>query len=393
MLDGSGLRVYRYVSIQKPAGRIFYQRESRKASRTPRIYFPRHLKPGTDEFDEAYKRVHRGEQPAQPTDDRPKLERAGNNTLRWLIERFYGSPVWEALDAKTTQPKRRRILDGICQEKHEATGLLYADLPLADLHEGHVAKLRDLKKAAPGTANERVKAMRAVCGWGSDKKSFPGQTPLLPRNPAAEVDYMTTNSDGHRAWEETDAETYCSVYALGMMERLCFDLLIYTGARVSDIARMGLPSIVKTDEGDELHFTEYKGRNKGKPKHHKMPLLAALRESIDAYYAQNQIVAPTFLTTQSREPFEEHYLSQRFAVWCKRAGISAGLTAHGVRKLSAIMMALNGATVPEMMRFFGWRKPEQAMFYVEQAESRLLERKAGKRLAERRETKILRMVR
>lgn len=345
MLDGSGWRVYRYVSIQQPGNRIFYQRDSRKGQRTPRVYFDRELIPGSDEFDAAYNRIHRGEhKPAEKKD--PKT---ATNTLRWLVEQHYASKAWEKLDEKSTRPKRRNILDGVCLEWHKTADREYGALPLAKLKPAHIKALRDLKQDVPGTANERVKALRSLFAWASDEDQHETD-PLMKDNPAAAVNYLKVVSDGHTPWEERDAELYEAAYPLGTMKRLAFDLFLYTGGRVSDAHRMGLGMIVN----GELHFTEHKGRNRGKPKRHRLPILAPLRASIDAFYAGTNVRRMTFLTTEKDTAFSAHYLSQRFSLWSQEGGIDKGKTAHGIRKLAAIRCVLAGATDAQLEALFGW---------------------------------------
>jgi integrase len=50
---------------------------------------------------------------------------------------------------------------------------------------------------------------------------------------------------------------------------------------------------------------------------------------------------------------------------------------HGLRKASAVYLAYKGATVKQLMDWFGWRSPRQALYYVEQAEKAKLNKQTA----------------
>jgi integrase len=52
-------------------------------------------------------------------------------------------------------------------------------------------------------------------------------------------------------------------------------------------------------------------------------------------------------------------------------------TLHGLRKAAAVRLAELGATVEELMSFFGWRSPKMALYYVREANKRKLNRRAA----------------
>jgi hypothetical protein len=61
---------------------------------------------------------------------------------------------------------------------------------------------------------------------------------------------------------------------------------------------------------------------------------------------------------------------------CDEAGLSQ-CAAHGLRKAAAVRHALNGATAPELMAWFGWKTLAEAQRYCEMANRIKLAQAAG----------------
>src|SRR5215470_9644665 len=110
MRDGSGTRHYKYTleSMDRHGNvRVYFQR--RKGD--PRIRLRE--RPGTPEFEREYQRAFVGETAIEMA-AKSAARKASDGSLRWLCERYFESAAFRRLDPKTTQPRRRRILDEIC---------------------------------------------------------------------------------------------------------------------------------------------------------------------------------------------------------------------------------------------------------------------------------------
>jgi hypothetical protein len=57
---------------------------------------------------------------------------------------------------------------------------------------------------------------------------------------------------------------------------------------------------------------------------------------------------------------------------CRAAGVPG--SAHGLRKLAAIRLALADATIPQLNAIFGWTGSEMAMYYIDMADRAQLAR-------------------
>jgi integrase len=301
-------------------------------------------RPGTVAFEAEYGRVSEGIFVK-------KSAPARQGSMAWLCEQYYASPVFKRLDP-STQKQRRRFLDPICARCGER--------PYKALLPQHVVQFRDEKAAQPDSANALVQAIRSVFGWACEPEYA-----LAISNPALGIKKLAPlKPGGHEPWPLADVAKFCAAYPLGTRERLSLDLFRYTGCRLSDAILFGPP----TEENGELVFVEYKGRQK-KPKKHYLPILPALRASIDA----TPTGLKTYLVNSRGEPFKAPTFSLFMRTACRAVGIKAGLSSHGIRKLAAEQCAENGASTKQLMAMFGWVTISMAEHYTRGAELRRLE--------------------
>ena len=215
---------------------------------------------------------------------------------------------------------------GSRQYKFLVEGSLVVNWQFGTMEPRHVAQLRDEKAAIPEAANSIVKALRAVFGCACSKEYG-----LAARNPAKEVGYLEPNNpDGHRTWTEAEVANYEARHPLGTKARLALDMLMYTGVRISDLARLSRTMVRVDPDGEKLVFTEYKGRARAK-KTHGLPILAPLRVSPDAYAAAGAKQHLVFLVTEFGQPYSIKGLGQWVVSQCRIAGLESGLSAHGIR--------------------------------------------------------------
>jgi integrase len=150
---------------------------------------------------------------------------------------------------------------------------------------------------------------------------------------------------------------------LSTKARLALGLLMFTGARRSDVVRLGWPMV----RDGILNWVQHKGRNK-EPVEVTIPMLPKLRSIIEA----TPIVGTaTFLVTQYGRQFTAEGFGNKMADWCKEAGLP-GLNSHSVRKAAATRMADRGAGANALMAWFGWLDIKQAELYTREAERKHL---------------------
>jgi integrase len=184
---------------------------------------------------------------------------------------------------------------------------------------------------------------------------------------------------GHLPWHSDEMDQYANHFDYGTKARLAFELLLQLGQSKCDIVRIG-PQHVKDGM---LVFSRKKTGVE-----FTCEILPPLRTAIEAMgkpKAINGVVPLTFLVTEQGKPFSANGFSAKLRQWTDEASLprkdaetgKPRCTAHGLRKSSATRMADMGVPLHDMMRWFGWKTPEEALHYIETAEKR----KAAKRTA------------
>jgi integrase len=335
MRDRSGVLNLRFLveDVDRHGNvRVYLRRNGRKV----RL----HERPGTEAFMVEYRCALAG-----PTPDGPAPPRkAPPGSLRRLIELYYGSAEFQLLKRGHV---RRQILDKLCEQ--------HGDKPYARLESQHVRQLRDERASHPEAANARVKALRAVFGWGIEA----GHTQT---NPARDVPYLRSGSDGFHTWTVEEVRQFEARHHIGTKPRLALDLLLLTGVRRSDAVKLGR----QMERDGWLQFTETKGVSR-KVKVRAVPLLPALRTTIEATPSGHL----TYLVTAFGKPFTANGFGNWFRRHCDEAGLPH-CSAHGLRKAGATIAAERGATEHQLMAIYGWESPKQAAIYTRKADRRKL---------------------
>ena len=231
----------------------------------------------------------------------------------------------------------------------------------------HVLALVEAKAEFPEAANGRIKALRQVFRWACDPKDKQGARPLASHNPARDVAYRKPkNEDGFYTWTREEIAQYQAHWPVGTRARLALDLFFYTGVRASDACRLG-PQMERAapKKGDArrwLHFTEFKGRRNA-PKQRAIPILPALRASIDATPSGHLAY---IVTEFSRPHSSAKSFANRFKAWCVAAGLPH-CSCHGMRKAAAVIASENGADHEDLKAMFGWTTYKQADLYIRKA--------------------------
>jgi integrase len=218
-----------------------------------------------------------------------------------------------------------------------------------------VRALRDRKAATPEAANERLKALRQVFLMAINND-------LAERNPARDVPYIRTGSQGFHTWTFEEVRRYEVRHPVGTKARLALALLLFTGQRRSDVVRFGRQHA----KGGWLTFTQTKNQ-KRRPVTLSIPILPELQTILDAMPSSNM----TFLVTEFGKPFTSNGFGNRFRKWCDEAQLPH-VSAHGLRKAGAVIAAENGASERQLMAVFGWSTMKEAARYTRAARQKVL---------------------
>jgi integrase len=198
---------------------------------------------------------------------------ASAGSLKWLCEAYYGSAEFKLLDPSTSRV-RRNLLDELCR--------IHGEKPANLMEVRHVRNIRDARANHPEAANAILKALRQVFSYGVDAE-------LVDQNPAKDVPYLKSGSQGFHSWTPEDLRQFEDRHPVGTKARLAFAFLFETGQRRSDVIKFGRQHI----RDGCISFTQHKNRNR-KPVSLSIPLflnyrkLSRLRHAaISRFWSQN----------------------------------------------------------------------------------------------------------
>ncbi len=307
---------------------------------------------GSREFLIDYQRAESGEAYKQKKKAKEKSQTGRPGTLGWLCIQYFKSPMYRQLDASTRRT-RRSILERFCQNHGDG------EKPYAKLLPRHLRIRRDEMIKTPAAANTMIKTMRQLF-------RFAVRYDLHDTNPAAQVEYLTTNAEGYHSWSLDEIEAYEKAHPFGSMARLALALALYTGQRRSDLVRFGWKDVREDEEGVLwIGFTQHKGRNR-----HPITLEIPIIPELQRYLADDRVGDTTFLMSEYGKPFTAAGFGNRFRKWCDAAGLGH-CSVHGLRKAAAARLAELGCSEFEIMAITGHQTSKEVTRYTKGASQKL----------------------
>jgi integrase len=289
---------------------------------------------GTPEFDAAYRAALSGEAPAP-------VKGVSAGTVAWPIERYRDSQAWATLS-----PATRKLREGIFRRIIEKGGAQ----PFKLLGPSKIQAALDAQKDTPFQATKFLDAMRGLFKWALEAKH-------VTVDPTFGIRAKKPKTEGFKVWSEDEVALFERKWPVGTRERLAFDLLVYTGLRRGDVARLGRQHV---KDGVITLRTEKTGQVV------TLLILPALAESIAATRTGDL----AFIIGEKGRPMVKEAFGNWFREVCNAAGVTG--SAHGLRKLGATRAADNGATEAQLEAIFGWRGGGMASLYTRQANRKRL---------------------
>jgi hypothetical protein len=262
---------------------------------------------------------------------------------------YYQSPAFTKGLATITQKNRRNILEAFRNDHGgKRVALMHTQALQAILSGKGAIVQRNWRKALRGFVDHCL-----VLG-------------MMKVDPLAGVKLAKTKkSKGFHTWTEDEIAKYRECYPSGSKPRLALELLLQTGHARADAVRMGRQHIKSGKLSMERQKTKVQ---------FDIPLLPDLISEL-ALHKPEQL---TLLVNDKGQPFTAGAFGNWFADRCKEAGVPG--RAHGLRKAAAVRHALNGATAPELMAWFGWKTIGEAQRYIEEANRIRLAESAGAKM-------------
>jgi integrase/recombinase XerD len=291
------------------------------------------------------------EQWAEAGKQKPLPVRIDPRSVAALAISYQGSDSWNAL-APSTREMRKRILDKIVADRGAAI--------VKGLLEEHIKK--DLKGMKAGSANNRLRIWRVLLTHAVEEE-------WIDRNPAHQVLKRKTKVNPREPWWEEQVEMFRARWPIGTKQRLAFEILHWSGGRLSDAVEFGWQKV----RDGWLHYFQKKT---GGPC--TCPITDQLPGYLSHFEADRQMLLACldaakdnmmWILTDYGRPRSEKAISNWFSEACDDAKLD-GYTAHGLRKTRAIFMAEAGASTHQIGAWVGHEDLKEIKRYTRGARQR-----------------------
>jgi integrase len=145
---------------------------------------------------------------------------------------------------------------------------------------------------------------------------------------------LKNTTEGYRTWTDAEIQQFIARHPIGTKAYLAFMLLLDTGVRRGDVVDLGRQHIRHDLLPKQPHGYLSIEQNKTGTLV-EVPVTDALQAAIDATPSNHL----TFLVTSRGEPFTDAGFTNWFRDRCNEAGLPNGLSAHGLRKARARLIA------------------------------------------------------
>ena len=304
------------------------------------------------EFDAAYDALIAGRMaPKAPREKRSRADTSGS--IGWFIEKFLASDYFVGRDGRKpryslgTQLNYRPALETIRIKLGPA---LLADLT-PDNVDVYLAKVQ--REHTPAVAMRHKVLLSNLWKFARGFSEFKrgGKT-----NPTADVGSLYKVEQEHEPWPDNVQERFIAACDKNLY--LGFHLLLCTAQRVSDVVKM------KWSDFNGTHFRIVQQKT-------CTDMWVKAPKKLRDLLARTERVHENILTHKWRKPYTRDSLGHRIKEVLTANGDNR-YTTHGLRKNAGIMLAENGATVPQIMAALGHTTPKLALYYCRLAQQKLL---------------------
>ena len=189
----------------------------------------------------------------------------------------------------------------------------------------------DARAATPAIARNFLGTLRALFQWALSREH-------IEVDPTVGIKSGRIRGDGFHAWTAEELARFEAHWPVGTRERLAYDLMLWTGLRRGDAARVGPQHVI--DGRIELATAKTGQRV-------SIRILEPLARSIAAVPCGKE----SFVARLDDKPMVKEGFGNWFSEACRAARVPG--SAHGLRKALAIKLALSGAADREIGAILG----------------------------------------
>lgn len=290
---------------------------------------------GTKEFNEKYEALLAG----KPI---PGKEKEAVGTIAWMIDQYRNSGAFKELAASTRRQREtylRQMELAIGKEQYK--GFKRADMQASV----------DKRRSRPSDANKFIKAMKHLFKWAEVALNH-------EVNPTNGITKVKDKTDGFPPWEPEHVQQFREYWAISTKERMVMEMFLWWGLRVSDMVRLG-----------KQHFKNGIGGITAQKNDVFIPL--SMTDYLQHVIDNTPTGDLTFIITEYGRPRSVKGLGMWFSRAASSAGLQ-GLSAHGLRKTAATLLAEASGTESELKAAFGWTSNYESSRYTKKAKRKKL---------------------
>src|SRR5450759_1713818 len=263
--------------------------------------------------------------------------RSIEGSLGRLINEYYGSRPFLNLKPSSRQIYRY-VLEPLAKVHGHRTALI--------THKQASKLIAEIGATKPGMANLTKSVLQKLMKHAI-KANWRDDNPI--------IGIETFKRGTHHTWNEGELKTFEKRWPLGTRQRLAYALLLYTGQRVGDVAKMNRGDVV----GGELHVIQQKT---GTELH--LPFAAEIQKALAADPAKGL----TLIGREDGKPMTRAGLTRFMADAIAEAGLPAKCVSHGLRKATMRRLAEAGKTTKQIAAVSGHKSLREVERYTDAAE-------------------------
>jgi integrase len=231
---------------------------------------------------------------------------------------------------------------------------------VAGMKQEHVDTLLAKRADTPGTAHTALKMLRVLMKHAR-------KTGVRADNPTLDVRAFKLGE--HHTWDDEEIAQFEARWPLGTRERTVFALLLYTGQRVGDVARMSWRDLVSfSQEAKFSSGANFRVKQGKTGTELSIPLHPELARVLASWPRQHMSI----VTTQYGKPYTSHGLGNLIDRAADAAGLPSRCVPHGLRKAAARRLAEAGCSTREIAAITGHASLKEVERYTKAADQRRL---------------------
>jgi integrase len=299
--------------------------------------------PEHEEFQAQYLAARSGQQP-EPV--KKAHEYAVPRSIGWLVNLYFdylGERVKAGTTSAKTLKKKRNLLNRLLADPDR----------VMEIPREKLIGMQDAMGATPAQADAFIESVSVMYDWAVERK-------YVRENTAKGIKSVYAKGDGATPWKAADVRKFFETHKAGSKAHVAISVLLWTGCRIEDLTVLGRKDEVVLDGIEALRWTPLK---KGSSEV-SLPLLPPLKEATRA----PKVLGATYVLGRGGKPFSSgDSASAMFKHWCKDAGLGH-LSAHGVRKGLAEILAGLGCSQYEIMAILGHSEAKTSEVYTRRVE-------------------------